>query len=353
MNPRTSQPTRPGASSGTGEILAPERADRSRIGTWAREILETEGRAILDLKERIGADFERAVQLLLEVQGQVLTSGVGKSGLVAKKIAATLTSTGTPANFVHPVDAIHGDLGIVTDRDAAILLSKSGETPELLGLLPAFRRRGVPLLTITCQPESSLARGSDCVLDLGRMREACPEDLVPTTTTTAALALGDALAIVLLRMKGFSREDFVFLHPGGVLGRTAMLRVSELMHRGDALPAVRSDATLHEALLEILNKRLGMTTVVDDRGTLLGVLTDGDLKRILLKGAADLGQPVSKVMSTTPRTIEEEALIAQAVRRMEENEGGAITSLVVVDASGAPRGVIHLHDCLGAGGRIG
>ncbi|HXL14739.1 MAG TPA: SIS domain-containing protein, partial [Methylomirabilota bacterium] len=177
----------------TSDLLAPSRADSARVSEWGREVLEAEGRAILSLKERIGKDFERAVQLLLEVQGQVLTSGVGKSGLVAKKIAATLTSTGTPASFVHPVDAIHGDLGIVTERDAAILLSKSGETPELLGLLPAFRRRGVSILTITCQPESALGRGSDCVLDLGRLREACPEDLVPTTTTTAALALGDAL----------------------------------------------------------------------------------------------------------------------------------------------------------------
>src|SRR3989454_8683843 len=243
----------------TPDLLAPDRADPTRVAEWGRLVLEAEGTAILTLKERIGKDFERAVQLLLEVQGQVLTSGVGKSGLVAKKIAATLTSTGPPANFVHPVDAIHGDLGIVSDRDAAILLSKSGETPELLGLLPAFRRRGVSIVTITCHSDSALARGSDCVLDLGRMREACPEDLVPTTTTTAALALGDALAIVLLRMKGFSREDFVFLHPGGVLGQTALLRRPDLHHHGEALPMVRSEATLHEALVEILNKRLGLT----------------------------------------------------------------------------------------------
>lgn len=341
MNPKTST-----------DFLPSKQENAARISAWAREILDAEGEAILGLKDHIGQDFERAVQILLEVQGHVLTSGVGKSGLVAKKIAATLTSTGTPANFVHPVDAIHGDLGIVSTRDAAILLSKSGETPELLGLLPAFRRRGVPIVTITCNPSSALARGSDCVLDLGRLREACPEDLVPTTTTTAALALGDALAIVLLRMKGFSREDFVFLHPGGVLGQTALLRVSDLMHRGSALPMVRSEATLHEALVEILNKRLGLTTVVDDDGILRGVLTDGDLKRILLKGSADLGQPVSRVMSTTPRTIEEDALIAQAVRRMEENEGGAITSLVIVDGRGGPQGVIHLHDCLGAGARV-
>ena len=330
------------------ELLAPSGKGSARVTDWGREVLEAEGQAILALKARIGKEFEHAVQLLLEVQGQVLTSGVGKSGLVAKKIAATLTSTGTPATFVHPVDAIHGDLGIVTEKDAAILLSKSGETPELLGLMPAFRRRGVSILAITCQAESALARGADCVLDLGPMREACPEDLVPTTSTTAALALGDALAIVLLRVKGFSREDFAFLHPGGVLGRTAMLRVSELMHRGDALPAVKEDATLHEALLEILKKRLGMTTIVDARGMLRGVLTDGDLKRMLLHGTADLGRPVAQLMSTTPRTIEEDALIAQAVRRMEENEGGAITSLVVVDGRGVPQGVIHLHDCLGA-----
>jgi len=329
--------------------MAPSRVDSARVSEWGREVLEAEGRAILSLKDRIGKEFERAVQLLLEVQGQVLTSGVGKSGLVAKKIAATLTSTGTPATFVHPVDAIHGDLGIVTEKDAAILLSKSGETPELLGILPAFRRRGVSILAITGQPDSTLARGSDCVLDLGRLREACPEDLVPTTSTTTALALGDALAIVLLRMKGFTREDFAFLHPGGVLGRTAMLRVSELMHRGPLLPRVSESATLHEALVEILNKRLGMTTVVDPAGHLRGILADGDLKRILLaKGSADLNRPVSEFMTTHPRTIEEDALIAQAVRRMEENEDGAITSLVVVDGRGAPLGVIHLHDCLSA-----
>jgi arabinose-5-phosphate isomerase len=329
--------------------MAPSRPDSARVSEWGREVLESEGRAILSLKERIGKEFERAVQLLLEVQGQVLTSGVGKSGLVAKKIAATLTSTGTPATFVHPVDAIHGDLGIVTEKDAAILLSKSGETPELLGILPAFRRRGVSILAITGQSDSTLARGSDCVLDLGRLREACPEDLVPTTSTTTMLALGDALAIVLLRMKGFTREDFAFLHPGGVLGRTALLRVSELMHRGASLPRVAESATLHEALVEILNKRLGMTTVVGPDGLLRGILADGDLKRILLaKGSADLNRPVSEFMTTHPRTIEEDALIAQAVRRMEENEGGAITSLVVVDGRGAPLGVIHLHDCLSA-----
>ena len=329
--------------------MAPSRVDSARVSEWGREVLEAEGRAVLDLKDHIGKEFERAIQLLLEVQGQVLTSGVGKSGLVAKKIAATLTSTGTPATFVHPVDAIHGDLGIVTEKDAAILLSKSGETPELLGILPAFRRRGVSILAITGQPDSTLARGSDCVLDLGRLREACPEDLVPTTSTTTALALGDALAIVLLRMKGFTREDFAFLHPGGVLGRTAMLRVSELMHRGPLLPRVSESATLHEALVEILNKRLGMTTVVDPAGLLRGILADGDLKRILLaKGSADLNRPVSEFMTTHPRTIEEDALIAQAVRRMEENEDGAITSLVVVDGRGAPLGVIHLHDCLSA-----
>jgi len=321
------------------------------VSEWGREVLTAEGEAVLSLRDRIGAQFEAAVRALLEVQGQVLTSGVGKSGLVAKKIAATLTSTGTPATFVHPVDAVHGDLGIVSNKDAAILLSKSGETPELLGLLPAFQRLGVSIITITCHPASALARGSDCVLDLGRLREACPEDLVPTTSTTAALALGDALAVAVLRMKGFTREDFAFLHPGGVLGRMALLRVSELMHRGDALPRVPRDATLREALLEILKKRLGMTTVVDEQGVLRGVLTDGDLKRILLQGTGALDQPVSKVMSKTPRTVDAEALVAQAVRRMEENEGGAITSLVIVDARGAPEGVIHLHDCLVGGGR--
>ena len=325
--------------------------DPATVSAWAREVLEAEGEAILGLRDRIGKEFESVVMALLRVEGQVLTSGVGKSGLVAKKIAATLTSTGTSATFVHPVDAVHGDLGIVSNKDAAILLSKSGDTPELLGLLPVFRRRGVAIITMTCNPTSPLARGSDFVLDLGRLREACPEDLVPTTSTTVALALGDALAVALLRMKGFTREDFAFLHPGGVLGRMALLRVSDLMHRGDALPCVREESTLKEALIEILKKRLGVTTIVDDQGILKGILTDGDLKRILLKGAGNLEQPVSHVMGRAPRTIEADALVAKAVRRMEENEGGAITSLVIVDTRGAPEGVIHLHDCLGAGGR--
>jgi arabinose-5-phosphate isomerase len=313
---------------------------------WAREVLDLEGEAVLALKPRVGPEFEAAVRAVASAKGQILTLGVGKSGLVAKKIAATLTSTGTPATFVHPADAVHGDLGIVSRDDAALLLSKSGETAELLELLPALRRHGVLLVTLTCSPASSLGRGSDHVLDLGRPREAGPDDLVPTSTTTAALAMGDALAIVLMRLKGFTREDFAYLHPGGVLGRVALLRVADRMHTGAGLPRVSESATLHDALLEILNKRLGMTTVVDAAGALAGVLTDGDLKRILLRGGADLALPVSGVMSRTPRIIEREALIAQAVRSMEENPGGAITSLVVLDGLGRPEGVLHLHDCL-------
>ena len=330
-------PSRTEASSATSD---------SNLVAWAREVLSLEGEAVLSLKPMIGKTFEGAVRALSNVKGQVLTTGVGKSGLVAKKIAATLTSTGTPATFVHPVDAVHGDLGIVSSEDAAILISKTGETTELLELIPAFRRRGVVIVAMTCQPDSALGRAADFALDLGRPREACPEDLVPTSTTTAALALGDALAIVLMRLKGFKREDFVFLHPGGVIGEVAGLRVSDRMRRGEELPRVPETATLHEALIEILNKRIGMTTVVDGAGRLTGILTDGDLKRILLRGGADLEQAVRRVMTGKPRTIEADAFIAQAVRRMEENAGGAITSLVVVDTEGAPEGVIHLHDCL-------
>jgi arabinose-5-phosphate isomerase len=303
--------------------------------------------ALEALKDKIDIEFGRAVHLLGEVTGQVLASGVGKSGLVAKKISATLTSTGTPSTFVHPVDAVHGDLGIVSGRDAAVLLSKSGETTELIDLLPAFRRRGVPVIVLTCAPESTLAREADVRLDLGHPREAWPDDLVPTSSTTAALAMGDAIAIALMRLKGFSRDDFAVLHPGGVLGQIAARRVEERMRRGEDLPRVGEAATLHEALLEILRRRIGMTTVVAADGRLSGVLTDGDLKRILLAGAFDPSQPVASVMSRSPKTIAPGSLIAHAVRRMEENEGGAISSLVVVDASGAPAGVIHLHDCLG------
>ena len=321
------------------------------IAEWAAEVLRLEGAAIEQLKDHIGKDFEAALHVLSEVKGQILALGVGKSGLVAKKIAATLTSTGTPATFVHPVDAVHGDLGIVSPADAALLLSKSGETAEILDLVPAFRRRGVAIVAVTGNPGSSLARAADHVLDIGRPREACPDDLVPTSSTTAMLALGDAIAIVLLRMKGFSREDFAFLHPGGVLGRIASLRVADLMHQGDALPRVTEEATLHEALLEILKKRVGMTTIVNVEGRLAGILTDGDLKRLLLRGAADLAQPVAHVMTRNPKTIESDALIAQAVRQMEENPGGAITSLVVLGPQGAPIGVLHLHDCLGVRAR--
>ena len=314
---------------------------------WGREVLSYEGEAIEALKALIDNGFAGSVRLLLEVKGQVLTSGVGKSGLVAKKIAATLTSTGTPATFVHPVDAVHGDLGIVSQRDAAILLSKSGETAELLELLPAFRRHGVPVIAMTCDRGSTLAREADAIVDLGNPREACPDDLVPTSSTTAALAMGDALAIALMRLKGFTRADFAVLHPGGVLGQTATVRVEERMRRGEEFPRVGPDATIREALLEILKKRIGMTTVVDSSGRLCGILTDGDLKRILLQGTFDPAKPVSEVMSRSPKTIESGAMIAHAVRRMEENAGGAITSLVVLDAAGAPAGVIHLHDCLG------
>ena len=318
----------------------------SEIIQWAREVVDAEERAIRGLKPLIDAPFEGAVQALSKIRGQILTLGVGKSGLVAKKIAATLTSTGTPATFVHPVDAVHGDLGIVSRDDAALLLSKSGETEELSQLIPAFRRRGIVIVSMTCNPDSSLARASDYTLDLGRPEEACGEDLVPTSTTTAALVLGDALAVVLMRLKGFTREDFVFLHPGGIVGQAAMLRVSDRMRRGDALPRVKESATLHEALLEILHKRVGMTTVVDADGVLRGILTDGDLKRILLRGEVDMAQPVANVMTRSPKTVEPDAWIAQAVRRMEENPGGAITSLVVPDEAGRPQGVLHLHDCL-------
>lgn len=318
----------------------------SEIVAWAREVLDLEERAIRDLKSLVDEQFEGAVQALSKVRGQILTLGVGKSGLVAKKIAATLTSTGTPSTFVHPVDAVHGDLGIVSREDAALLLSKSGETSELSQLVPAFRRRGIVIVAMTCNPDSSLARTSDYTLDLGRPEEACGEDLVPTSTTTAALALGDALAVVLMRLKGFTREDFVFLHPGGVVGHAALLRVSDRMRRGDAVPRVETTATIHEALLEILRKRLGMTTIVDRDGILQGVLTDGDLKRILLRGTVDMTQPVASVMTRPPKTVEPDVWIAQAVRRMEENPGGAITSLIVPDDSGRPQGVLHLHDCL-------
>lgn len=314
----------------------------------AKKVLRTEGEAILSLAETIGSEFEQAVERIFASRGRVIVTGVGKSGLIASKIAATLTSTGTPAFFIHPGDAAHGDIGVVEKSDVVIFVSKSGETSELLQLLPVLKRLGVTLISITAARNSPIARASDCVLDTGAISEACPFDLVPTTSTTCALVVGDALAIALLKLKGFTREDFAFVHPGGVLGQMLNLKVEDVMHSGNELPEVRENVSMKDAIVEIMNKRLGMTSVVNEQGKLAGIVTDGDIKRILIKSPDIFRLKVGDVMSRNPRTIARTELVAAAVKKMEENLPSPITCLMVVSSSGKPEGVIHLHDCLRA-----
>ncbi len=312
----------------------------------ARAVARVEAAAVAALVERFDTSFDRAVELLAGVTGHILVSGAGKSGQIAAKVAATLTSTGSPATFVHPVDALHGDLGLVRAGDAALVFSRSGGTGEVRRLLPPLRAKGVPAVAVTAYRDSELGRAADCVVETGAPPEASPFGLVPTSSTTAALVVGDALAVALMVRRGFRRQDFAELHPGGALGGGLNRQVAEVMHRGDACPKVQASAPLRQALDEIMRKRLGMTTVVDKNDRLVGVLTDGDLKRIFLAMENPLDAQVGEVMSAEPRTIAPVALVSDALEAMEQNQPGPITALVVVDGSGCPAGVIHLHDCL-------
>jgi arabinose-5-phosphate isomerase len=282
-----------------------------------------------------------------------VASGVGKSGLVARRIAATLTSTGTPTFYLHAVDALHGDVGLVEPGDVALVVSKSGAGDELEPLVPLLLRLGCPLVAITAHADSPLARAAQVTIAWGPLEEAGPLPDVPTTSALVSQALGDALAAALAAARGFEPRDFHFLHPGGVLGRRALLTVREVMHAGDAIPTVLPADSLRAALLEIMEKRLGLTAVVEEGGALCGVLTDGDLKRILLARGTDgfFETRVSEVMNRAPRTIGPEALVAAAVRHMEDDPPGPITALLVVDDRARPLGVLHLHDCLRLGVR--
>jgi arabinose-5-phosphate isomerase len=315
----------------------------------ARRVVRIEAAAVAALERKLGPEFVAAVELLAACRGKVIVSGVGKSGLIAHKLAATLTSTGTPAVFLHPADALHGDAGLFTPGDAALFLSKSGGSEELLALLQYLERHAIPLVSIVSTPGSILGRRSQVVVVTGPVREACPMELTPTTSITVAQVVGDCLAVALLERRGFRPEDFRFLHPGGVIGAVASRRVGELMHDGEALPRVALSATLHEVMLEIMAKRLGITTVVDASGVLRGVVTDGDFKRILVKHRNPWGLTAAEILTRGPSTVDKDALVATAVRLMEERPAGPITALVVVDRRRRPIGVLHLHDCLRAG----
>jgi len=315
----------------------------------ARGVVRIEAEAVAALESKLGAEFLEAVQILVACRGKVIVTGVGKSGLIAHKLAATLTSTGTPAVFLHPADALHGDAGLFAPGDVALFVSKSGASEELLALLPYLARHDIPLVSIVAGARTPIAKASSVTLVTGPLREACPMELTPTTSITAAQVMGDCLAVALLEARGFAAEDFRFLHPGGVIGSAASRRVGELMHGGDGLPSVKRGARLREVMLEIMAKRLGITTVVEADGTLAGVISDGDFKRILTRNAEPWELTAESIMNRAPSVIGADSLVAAAVRLMEEREAGPITALVVVDEARRPIGILHLHDCLRAG----
>jgi len=321
----------------------------------ARAVIRIEAEEISRLEARLGEEFVDAVGLIvscIECGGKVIVTGIGKSGLIGKKIAATMNSTGTTAFFMHPVEAVHGDLGMVCARDVVIAISKSGKSDELAALMPTFKRLGIKIIALTGDPESDLARESDIVLDIGVRQEACPFDLAPTASTSCALAMGDALAIAIFVKRGLKPEHFAFHHPGGSLGKRLLLKVKDIMHTGERLPLVRENATMREALMEIIQKRLGVTGVIDDEGRLVGIITDGDIKRILM-GNPDVKDireiRVGSVMTRNPRTIDKEELVAKAIQKMEEDTKRLITCLMIVDDDHKPIGIVHMHDCLRTG----
>lgn len=311
-----------------------------------RRVFTVEMRALQALSARIGPEFEAVCKELLACRGRVVCTGMGKSGHIATKIAATLASTGTPAFFMHPGEASHGDLGMVMDGDVVLALSNSGETEEILTIVPALRRQGNRLIVLSGRPESSLARLADVHLDVSVTEEACPLGLAPTSSTTAALVMGDALAVALLEARGFTAEDFARSHPAGALGRRLLLHISDVMHTGADVPMVGQSATTTEALLEMSRKRLGMTAIVDADHRLLGVFTDGDLRRALDVSDLDLrSTPVANLMARTPKTIRAEQLAVEAAHLMEEHK---ISALVVIDAENRVIGALNIHDLLRA-----
>jgi arabinose-5-phosphate isomerase len=320
--------------------------DPDRLSASARRVFEIEADAIRGLAGRLDASFFRACALMLDCTGRIVVSGMGKSGHIANKIAATLASTGTPAFFVHPAEASHGDLGMITEKDVVLALSNSGETDELLAILPLIKRQGVPLVAMSGNPNSSLARIADVHLDVSVPVEACPLNLAPTSSTTATLVMGDALAIALLEARGFTADDFARSHPAGSLGRKLLLRISDIMHVGEQVPSIASGSSVSDALLEMTRKGLGLTAVVDRDRRLLGVFTDGDLRRTLDDAEVDLrGTTVDALMTTRAKTITPDKLAVEAARLMEDFK---IHALLVVEADGTLVGALNIHDLLRA-----
>lgn len=320
--------------------------DPAALAVSGRRVFEIEAQALSAVAARIDGDFSAACRLILASQGRVVCTGMGKSGHIARKIAATLASTGTPAFYVHPGEAGHGDLGMITDVDVVLALSYSGESDEVLMLLPVLKRQGNRLIAMTGRPNSSLAREADVHLDVSVPAEACPLALAPTSSTTASLAMGDALAVALLDARGFTADDFARSHPAGSLGRRLLLHIADIMHSGDDVPRVHADASISEALVEMSRKRLGMTAVVDDGGRLLGLYTDGDLRRTLDDNRLDLRSTrIVEVMTRSPKTIGTDAMAVEAAQLMEAHK---ISGLLVVDDAGRVVGALNIHDLLRA-----
>ncbi|HPN38467.1 MAG TPA: KpsF/GutQ family sugar-phosphate isomerase [Melioribacteraceae bacterium] len=311
-----------------------------------KNVIKVEAESINELIERVDKSFAKAVKLIYKSKGRVVFSGMGKSGLIARKIVATMNSTGTAAIYLHPTDATHGDLGMVRKDDIVILISKSGYTEELFNLVPLFKRIGVPIIMMTGNINSKIAKECDVVLDCAVKEEACPYDLAPTASTTAALVVGDALAIVLLEMRGFTAEDFALLHPAGSLGKRLSLRISEIMYTGTDVPIVKEDSSLKDTIIEITGKRLGTTAVINSDNKLTGIITDGDLRRLLEKTTTIENLKAKDIMSKNPKTISSEFLASFALQQMEKF---SITSLIVIDENNFPIGIIHLHDLVRLG----
>ncbi|MBE0426851.1 MAG: KpsF/GutQ family sugar-phosphate isomerase [Nitrospirae bacterium] len=313
----------------------------------ARKVLKTEAEAVYSLIEKLNSNFEKAVEIIYGSKGRVVVIGMGKSGLIGRKTAATLASTGTPAFFLHPAEASHGDLGMVTSHDVIIAISNSGETEEILGLIPFLKRYNVRIISITGNQNSTLSKSADVILDVSVKEEACPIAFVPTASTTAAMAMGDALAVALLLKRGLKEEDFAFFHPRGSIGKKLLIKVKDLMHTGENLPVVKPDIPMSKALIEMSSKRLGHTIIADSEGKVAGIITDGDVRRGLEKWGGKLFEMTAgEVMTKNPKTISGDELAAKSLSIMESY---SITALVVSDEEGKPIGIIHLHDILKQG----
>ena len=319
---------------------------REEIIEKGKEVIRIEAESLANLIEKVGEDFAEAVEIIYKSKGRVVLTGMGKSGLIARKIVATMNSTGTAAIYLHPTDALHGDLGMVRNEDVVIIISKSGATDELSRLFPMFKRLGVKIIAMSGNKDSGLAVDSDIFLNISVKEEACPHDLAPTSSTTATLAMGDALAVALLEKRNFTVEDFAFLHPGGSLGKRLSLKIKEIMISGDRVPIVKENAELKDVIFEMTSKRLGTTSVVDASGTLSGVITDGDLRRLLERTIDLNGLTAKDVMSKNPKVMQAEYLASFALQQMENHH---ITTLIIINEKNNPTGIVHLHDLIKLG----